>query len=492
MRRDQDGFTVVEVLIAAVILIVGVLAVFGALDSARVLSLVSERETSLAHRAQQELERIQAIPYKQVAMSAAPPAGSGCPNPLTAAYPTSPDCYVSGSTYEYDRTKTSTSETLAIDATNGVITPNAAGSGCSDGCTSTWSDGRFIGQIFDFVTWTSDPSCSGGTICSTTTDYKRVTVVVTMTGISQPSQPVLVSTLVADPSALPIGAPSNSAQNPLQSPSTQCGGGTCTQALNGTSVDYYLTDSPYSSGYSPPTLPNTLHQTLTTFLCGGLSCPPAPDQLIITRPQTGGVLPPCFSTDLGCVLTNPTSTGEPVSSTPCNGGSTSFDGSGNCQSGLLLKHPSTDSSSCGSPPADNTRSHTWTTPTIPVGTTVNLTGTGGMTLYLQSASGVAVNVTVCLGVYIEPTGLLGSLVNLLPANVTPIGAAVSVNARAGASVPTPASFGFNLGSGAAITSSLTNQAKIQVVVWLAASAGTDVALVYDHPYFASEISVIEQ
>ena len=257
-----DGFTVIEVLVASVILIVGVLGVFGALDSARVLALVSERQTSLAHRAQQELERLQSMPYAAVAMTAAPPAASGCPSPLSAVYPTSPDCYVNGGALVYDRADTSKTEPLAIDATAGTITPNGTGTGCTDGCTATWTDGRLSGEIFDFVSWTSDPNCASGAICSASNDYKRVTVVVTLAGAKEPSQPTLVSTLMANPDALPTGAPANSAQNPLQGPTTQCGGSTCNQALNGTAVDMYLTDSPAGGSYGPPTVGNTLHQTL--------------------------------------------------------------------------------------------------------------------------------------------------------------------------------------------------------------------------------------
>ncbi len=489
MMRSEKGFTVIEVMIAAVIMIVGVLGVFAALDSARVLSTVGERQTTIAHRAQQELERLQAMPYKSLAMTVAPPAASGCPTPLTPQYPTSPNCYVSGGNYSYDRNDTSKTEPLVIDTTNGTITPNGSGSGCTDGCTSKWTDGNYSGEVFDFVSWASDANCTGGTICPAGSDYKRVTVVVTLSGAAatHPSKPLLASTFEANPDALPTGAPSNSAQNPLQNINTQCGGLTCNQALNGTAVDYYLTDSGYSSSYTPPTVSNALHGTTVT-LCGlGPSCAPTPDQLITTRPTTGGALPPCFSTDKGCVTTS-----GGGGTTPCNGGTAAADGNGNCSTGMVLTHPTSDSSSCGSPPSDNTKSHTWVTPTVPVGTSVNLTGAGGMTLYMQSTSGVAVNVLVCAGVYIQPTGLLGTLVNLLPPHVTQIGASVGANATVSAAVPTPVSFGFNLGSAATLSSTALNQVKLQVVVWLAASAGTDVGLVYDHPYASSQLTVIEQ
>jgi type II secretory pathway pseudopilin PulG len=465
MHRER-GFTIVEVAVAATLLIVGIIGALAVFDSGRLLSLVSERQTSVAHRAQQELERVQGLPYKEVAMTAAPSPATGCPSPLTPAYPTSPDCYVSAGSYMYDRDDTSKSEPLTIDATNGTITPNASGSGCSDGCTGTWSDGRLSGEIFTFVSWTSDPNCSSGSICPASNDYKRVTVVVTLAGVRHPTPPVIVSGLIADPDATPAGAPSNSQQNPLQSPNTQCGGGSCNQDLNGSPLTYYLTDTAYTDSYQPPTAANTLHQTETNWSCGSGTCAPVPDEMITSTPTTAGSFPPCFSTDIGCVSSAGSSTG------------------------LLLKHPASDSSSCGSPPSDNTMAHLWVTSAIPAGTTVNLTGGGGMTGYLQSAGGTAVNVTLCLAVYNVAASSLANTSGDL--RQTPIGSPVSVTTQAAAGSPSPASFGFNLGQAVSIASTSSDQPRLGFAIWLAASAGTDVALVYDHPSFSSQVTLIEQ
>jgi hypothetical protein len=102
---------------------------------------------------------------------------------------------------------------------------------------------------------------------------------------------------------------------------------------------------------------------------------------------------------------------------------------------------------------------------------------------------VNVNVKLCLAVMVVPTGLLGNLTGSL-LGTTQVGATVMANVQASAGVPTPVSFQFNLGSTAAVTSTVLNQVRLQLVVWLAASAGTDVALVYDHPEFASQVELI--
>jgi Tfp pilus assembly protein PilV len=466
MRREQ-GFTVIEVLVAALVLVVGILGLFMAFSAAGHLTLVAERQASMAHRGQQEVERLQSLTYKQLAMTATPSVPAGCPSPLTAQYPTSPDCFVSNGSppaFKYDRTNTSNSEALVIDTANGTVTPNA--SGCTDGCTGTWTDGHFSGEIFDFITSTSDPNCSSGSICPATSDYKRVTVIVTVNGAAHPAQPLLTSTIIADPDAIPVGAPSNSNQNPLQDPSTQCGGRSCNQALNGTASDYYLTDSPYSSpSYSAPTASHALHQTLTS--CGS-NCNAAPDQLITTVPPSSASSPLCYSNDLGCA--------------PANGYPT----------GLLLKHPNSDSSSCGSPPVDNTKSHAWVTAPIPGGTSLALTGAGGMTLYLESGNGSPVNAVVCASFFSLPNSQLGTSTTLLPPNATQIGGTVSTNARVGAGVPTPVSAGFNLGGASTLTSTSADPLRIEVVVWLGASSGTDITLSYDDQHFPSQLTLIHQ
>jgi hypothetical protein len=249
----------------------------------------------------------------------------------------------------------------------------------------------------------------------------------------------------------------------------------------GTPIQYFLSDTPYpgsgGSGGSPgvpPCTGNNLHKTLVSLL--GVAA--APDLL-------GSSLPSGVCTD--------SSSGVPTPTTPCY----ALDLSGGCQGVAGPGLPSvpigglpfvpTGSASCGSPPLDNTKSHSWVTPGVPAGTTINLKGTGSMTAYLMSGSGVAVNVNVCLGLYIVPGGLLGSLLgNLLS---TPIGATVTASVTAQAGVPTPVSFNFNVGSAGQIVGSLLGT-RIEVVVWLAASASTNVSLAYDQAQFASQLTLM--
>ena len=68
----ESGFTLIEVMVAMVVLIVGILGTVGAFDGARKLTLLSERRTEMAHRAQLQLERLQQEPYSELAMGTTP------------------------------------------------------------------------------------------------------------------------------------------------------------------------------------------------------------------------------------------------------------------------------------------------------------------------------------------------------------------------------------------------------------------------------------
>jgi Tfp pilus assembly protein PilE len=467
--RHEEGFTVVEVIIAAVILLVGVLTALTAMTAARKLSLVSERRTSMAHRAQLELERVKSLPYGQIALTSAASSGAGAWSTTASAYtyvsvpggscPASPAG--TAPTYQPDHRAggSTATEPLVINGCtytiSGSATPTTTGALAP---VTAWSDGNLSGYVYDFVTWTSDPTCSQsstpGSVCATSNDYKRVTIVVTLTGVTEPSHPVILSSFVADPNQ-------NSSANLLTNPSTSCGGASCSVTPPGTPNQYFPCDSSYSSGScgQPPCSGNVLHKTLVNLL-GLLGLAPVPDLLGSGLPSgactgSGGTpTPPCYATDL----------------------------SAGCQ-GLPIAPTGT---TCGSsPPLDNTKSHSWVTPAVAVGTTFN--GNGSLTAYLQSGNGVAVNVTVCLGLYIVPGGILGSLLgNLLQ---SPIGVTVSANVTVQAGVPTPVSFNFDTLLNSTVSVSVLGT-RIEAVVWLAASAGTNVSLAYDQAQFASQITLM--
>jgi Tfp pilus assembly protein PilV len=198
----EDGIMLLEVLVALLVLTVGLLGLIGAFDSARRLNLLSERRTSMAHRAQLEIERLQAIPYAELAMQSPPAHSTETANPYYYVNSSPTTCTPVGYTscYAWNAESTSEEEPLVKPEapTTGAVYSSPTGRKCSTlvgACE--WEDGLVKGNVYDFVTWHTDKN-----VCATAVNnYKRLTVVVTATVPSGTRTPALVhvSTLIAKP-----------------------------------------------------------------------------------------------------------------------------------------------------------------------------------------------------------------------------------------------------------------------------------------------------
>jgi prepilin-type N-terminal cleavage/methylation domain-containing protein len=281
--HSQDGMTLIEVLVAMLVLTIGILGMMGMFDGARKLTLIAERRESITHLAQRELERLQSVPYSELAMATAP-AHEAVPTPPASDTPAQakeaeenfihehPDYYVDypkavkceevkgGGCFAWNATKPEeTEEAIAVAeegkgkcATSGTVVPGCGvvsaspvGVSCSEvnpfgACE--WTDGRLSGDVYDFITYHKDPACKETTPGQCITSYKRATVVVTVkvpAGQRVPA-PVRVSTLIPNPLA--------SRENPL-SAATKCTNNetkveeSCTQALSkGVARTWFLHD----------------------------------------------------------------------------------------------------------------------------------------------------------------------------------------------------------------------------------------------------------
>jgi len=206
-----DGFTLVEVLIAAVVLVAGILALIGAFGSARKLTLLTERRTVMAHRAQLEIERLQTYPYSQLAMISAPSHSSEATNPdYYVNYGSPVKCKSVGDGCYAWNAEGAAEEEAIVPATKGectstpesgcgVVSSTPTGRKCAEKVGACeWSDGLVEGKVYDFVTYHADKSC----VSKCEENYKRLTVVVTAkvpAGNHEPA-PVRVSTVVTESS----------------------------------------------------------------------------------------------------------------------------------------------------------------------------------------------------------------------------------------------------------------------------------------------------
>ena len=153
LASDQSGMSIPEILVAAILLIGAVLAIFEALDTATRNAFRSEQTQVALDRAQREMELIRSVPYQQVALNKLPAAGSGQNDPSSR---------VSGANFA-----------LARDGSDQApMVVDAAG---MDPGPIPFESGDVSGDVYRFVTWRDDPSCLA---CPGVEDLKRVVVAV--------------------------------------------------------------------------------------------------------------------------------------------------------------------------------------------------------------------------------------------------------------------------------------------------------------------------
>jgi Tfp pilus assembly protein PilV len=477
----ESGLGIVEVLVAMVVLVVGILGMMMTFSDSQKLQLVSERSTTMAHIAQREIERIEGIPYAQIALTSAPTSSTD---------PQNPDYYVSGSSFEYSR-QAGVSEPLDINTTDGTIVP-----------VQSWSEGSFTGDIYDFITWSTDPYCSPG--CPSSNDYKRITVAVTMSGELAPG-PVWISSLIANPNSTPIdGTVNGTSGNPVTSGSATCTNSSgqpvaCISPIDlGSANTFYLHDcaatnsscgAPSGNGTTQQTVGVASGEPCTTSQTNGMNSAynsgcPMPD-LMDANPPAGTDTTPLYqySTDLGTTGYIGGRLLEPLcsSSSPCGTGQTS-----DCNANTLY-------SSSLTPP----QNQFWVSP--PLSSSLTLTGAGGLSMYTQTQSGVPAVVSFCLEIYEVPPsgGVSGSLADLLawpPVALGGVGYVPATDPANGSNWPTSpgqVAYTFNfLGSNGPVTVPAGD--RIGVRVWMLANVNAAIALIYDNPLYPSEIQLNSQ
>ena len=184
--RDESGMTLIELLVAAVLIAVGIVALFTVFDSSRGLITTSEKNDVAAHQGETEMEQILGLPYASVALTAAP---------AHSVTTTDPDYYVQPSgSYQWDQSATpKPADPMVVDPAAGALTH-----------LSGWNDGqsRLSGSIYRYVTWVDDPNIPG------TQDAKRITLAITVNNNGPGAsgalkKPVIVSSIVVDPKAGP-------------------------------------------------------------------------------------------------------------------------------------------------------------------------------------------------------------------------------------------------------------------------------------------------
>ena len=171
-QNGEEGFTLIEVMVAAFILVLGSLAIFMAFAMA-VKNVQRGRETQIALSvAQREMEKIRSLPYERVLMTA---------SPKSSAETMSPANRLSGN--EFALNKAGTEKAPLAVATAGICSTakpcvnSEPASSCVGGTSpGSFSNGSATGSVYCYVTTLKDEACEKAT--GKTCTYRRVVVAV--------------------------------------------------------------------------------------------------------------------------------------------------------------------------------------------------------------------------------------------------------------------------------------------------------------------------
>lgn len=274
LRSDQSGFTIIEVVIASMLLLIGSFATMRALAAATQNTQRAKESQILLDIAQGEMEKIRNLPYTQIALTS---------QPADSTDPLNPDSRITGngSAFFLDRAGTG-AQTGGSPNPAGLVVNGGSlyGGGFVAGGTinpgsitsATTGVGDVDVRIFRFVTWQNDPRCL---TCGGSQDFKRVVVAarVEKRGNQSYQRPyVEVQSDFVDPN-----------KSALTDPAPGPGGVVTAQ-------QFWLTDTPCST--SAPTVraeitaDHLLHNTLGTCASAPQTgtVPGAPDALITSAP----------------------------------------------------------------------------------------------------------------------------------------------------------------------------------------------------------------
>ena len=202
----EDGFTLVEVLVAVMVLAVGVLAVLGALIPANALTSRSQVHEAATGFAEQQIEALRQQPFASLGMTAAPSPSSTSQDPNFYVHPAtgSPsNCYEIQSNYQAGGTETGCEPFVP----GGSVPSTAQQITGYQGLTGTYDV---------YVTWHLESPTNNGCVtfdgtqfCVSSSAEKRITVAVWPT--SKPGTgtrtAIWLTSIVTDPNAPALSLP---------------------------------------------------------------------------------------------------------------------------------------------------------------------------------------------------------------------------------------------------------------------------------------------
>lgn len=171
-RRDgpdgEAGLTIIEVIVAALVLALGALSTFGVLAAATKNAQRARASQVALDRAQQELEALRSLKSEQLALTTLP---------AHAASPLDPNYRVSGGEFGTIRSDPSGSLEAMVYNGSSLYGGETVEGGAIVPGPLQFSSGNVHGKVYRYVVWRNDSNCPEDT-CPGSQDYKQIIVAV--------------------------------------------------------------------------------------------------------------------------------------------------------------------------------------------------------------------------------------------------------------------------------------------------------------------------
>lgn len=378
--QSEEGFTLIEVVIAALVLSLAALATFGVLAAATRNAQRAQATQVALDKAQAELEKLHTIPYDQLALKDLPARSNS---------PLSPNSRVLNEAFDLKRGPATEYATMVRkggrlygkeDLITGEVEPGPI----------SFEEGNVKGELYRYIVWRDDPSCpesEDGTqdFCPGDQDYKQIVVAAKFnasTGGAGERGYVEVQSQVANPEA--FSQPGTGGADP--DPDDETGGLGTGKAVTG--QQFFLTDTPCSTeeltvrediaGDHP------LHNTLGNCGAGlktGESEAGAPDAMLLGAPPD-----PAPEDELNPLVYDYASDFEPESNT---------------DEGLQILREA--NSGCSFAPAKGAhpeaKQHRWLSDEMPID--FQMKGLATLELYSQTVNEISYPGRICVFIFIR-------------------------------------------------------------------------------------------
>lgn len=179
-RDEEDGLTLIEVLVASIILALAAMATFGVLAATTRNAQRAQATQVALDKAQEEMEKLQTVPYEKLALKSLPEHEGS---------PLNPNYRVDGKNYAVKRDPLGQYGEMVRDGGSyyGISPDVKKIEGEIMFGPFPFEEGTVSGEIYRYIVWRNDPQCPESAVgtedfCPGQQDYKQLIVAVKLNG----------------------------------------------------------------------------------------------------------------------------------------------------------------------------------------------------------------------------------------------------------------------------------------------------------------------